>query len=90
SVVADAMRAHRAEEVRYRHDCSDEVLPLDGDGVSRFVSRRLKGQPVAVVSMLDWVRMARGAGMSNLVATFLEQAEKEPGFTKFQRLLRTG
>ncbi|KAL0937413.1 hybrid nrps pks [Colletotrichum truncatum] len=90
AIVAEGMRRSRGDEVRYRHDCSDEVVPLNNDGISSFISRRLHGRNVSVVPMLEWIELARRAGMSDLVCTLLEQTEKESTVTSFQRLLKSG
>ncbi|KAK2763665.1 hybrid nrps pks [Colletotrichum kahawae] len=88
AVVADAMRRSRVDEVQYRHDCSDEVVSLDADGISGFISQRLDGKPVRVLPMTEWIGKAKNVGMSGLVCAFLEQAEKESGITTFQRQLK--
>ncbi|KAF5488135.1 Polyketide synthase-nonribosomal peptide synthetase [Colletotrichum fructicola] len=88
AVVADAMRRSRADEVRYRHDCSDEVVSLDADGICSFISQRLHGKPVKVLPMTEWIGKAKNVGMSDLVCTFLEQAEKESRIVTFQKLLK--
>lgn len=88
AVVTDAMRHGHVEDVQYRHDCSDEVVSLDEQGLSSFISNKIDGEHVRVLPMTEWIRRAKEAGMKDLVCTYLEQAEKASGVTRFQRLLR--
>ncbi|POS79314.1 polyketide synthase/peptide synthetase [Diaporthe helianthi] len=88
AVVADAMRRGHVDDVRYRHDCSDEVVSLDAQGLRSFISQKIDGENVGVLPMTEWISEAKKVGMKDLVCAFLEQSEKESGVTKFQRLLR--
>ncbi|OHX00911.1 hypothetical protein CSPAE12_00490 [Colletotrichum incanum] len=81
SLMADVMSARSSEKVRYRHDCSDEVVSLDDDSISKLISSKIHGQPVAVMPMADWIKKAREYGMNDLVCEFLEQGETETGVT---------
>ncbi|KXJ85216.1 hypothetical protein Micbo1qcDRAFT_210158 [Microdochium bolleyi] len=85
NIVNDVFSAERADNVVYRHQSGETVVPADGlggyleqldredDGVG--VQQHLGGGGYKVLGMDEWVKRAVEAGMDPLVGSFLAATE---------------